>query len=544
MAFQSESTNLVAGDTNGAFDVFVSEFNVFPSDITLTSSTINENENIGTVVGSLTTTDANTSDTHTYSLACTVPGADDASFNISGDNLVSADEFDYETKNSYAICIRTDDGQGGTYDENFTITIENVSESSSGSSSSSGPSNPPPPPPPPPDPTPTPVPPPDPITPPPVPEDPIEEPEPPVEEEIPAPEEEPPALPPEDTPPSAEEDGGENPFLGEVKSAIDDIGRGIQESFKEIPKEAADTVSIAGIALPAVFFVATQPAAAASIPLRLWNIVPTLLGFKRKKRPWGTVYDSITKQPLDPVYVTLSDMKGKEIATTITDLDGRFGFLVAPGMYTIAVHKDNYEFPSKKLVGQEHDELYNNLYFKETVQITNQDELLIKNVPMDALNFNWNEFEKAKNKKLMKFYSKRDLFLANISAVAFYAGIISSVVLMFLAPAPLNYIIVGIYAVVLIMRALGIKPKKPGHVIEKETGFPLSFGIIKVFSAALGKEVAHAIIGKTGKYYILVPNGEYYMKISKKTGEDTYQEVFQSEPFTVKKGYVGKIFKI
>ena len=34
--------------------------------------------------------------------------------------------FNYETQNSYDICIRTDDGHGGTFDEDFTVTVNNI----------------------------------------------------------------------------------------------------------------------------------------------------------------------------------------------------------------------------------------------------------------------------------------------------------------------------------------------------------------------------------------------------------------------------------
>ena|GEM_PF-4095289 len=40
----------------------------------------------------------------------------------------SGEVFDYETKSSYAICIRTDDGNSGTYDKNFTININDLDE--------------------------------------------------------------------------------------------------------------------------------------------------------------------------------------------------------------------------------------------------------------------------------------------------------------------------------------------------------------------------------------------------------------------------------
>ena len=121
--------------------------------------------------------------------------------------------------------------------------------------------------------------------------------------------------------------------------------------------------------------------------------------------PWGTVYDSITKQPLDPAYVTLIDQNGKKIASAITDLDGRYGFLTETGTYRIEANKTHYIFPSKKLAGRTQDELYANLYFGELFDVRSRNEAVIRNIPLDPINFDWNEFAK-RDKKLMKYYSK------------------------------------------------------------------------------------------------------------------------------------------
>ncbi len=311
-----------------------------------------------------------------------------------------------------------------------------------------------------------------------------------------------------------------------------------------VSEDSLQDAALVGVFLPAILFIVTQPGAAASIPLRIWSLVPSLLGIKRKKRPWGTVYDSVTKQPLDPVHLVLQDEGGKQVATAISDLDGRFGFIVPPGRYKIFAKKDNYKFPSTALFGKQKDSLYENLYFNEFIDIQNEDDLLIKNIPMDSLNFNWNEFSKSKNMKLMKFYSKTDLFLSSISNIVFVLGTLVSLLLVFISPNILNFAILGIYYVILFLRMFGIGPKKPGHVIDSETKNPLSFGLVTIFSTSLNREMGHSIISKTGKYYILVPNGEYYAKIYQKTGEDSYEHVFTSDSFKIHKGYLGKIFKV
>lgn len=117
---------------NNDFNVYVYRaiitvsYNSVPTDITLSSQNIDEGLPIGTTIGNMTTIDADVSDTHTYSFSCDTPWVDDASFSITGSNLNSAEVFNFAVKSSYEICIRTDDGNGGMYDKNFTISINEI----------------------------------------------------------------------------------------------------------------------------------------------------------------------------------------------------------------------------------------------------------------------------------------------------------------------------------------------------------------------------------------------------------------------------------
>ncbi len=328
---------------------------------------------------------------------------------------------------------------------------------------------------------------------------------------------------------------------------IDTINGAIREVTGWTPEEQANTykdIAVVGIVVPSLFFLIAERSAILSAIIRLWNIIPTLLGFRRKRRPWGTVYDSVTKQPLDPVYVTLRDTAGAEVSTSITDLDGRYGFVTDIGEYKLDAKKTDYVFPSVKMNGQLRDELYENLYFGENIKVDAEDMIINKNIPMDALNFNWNEFEKTKNKKLMKFFSRTELFLARIAKIIFIAGFIASFLLIFLEPKMWNYIILAVYVTIFILSLLGVRPRKPGFILERETGYPLSFAIITVFSALLNREIAHTVVGKTGKYHILVPKGKYYLKLQKKTGENSYEEIYTSDVFKARKGYIDKTIKV
>jgi len=101
----------------------VNAANEAPTDILLSSSSVDENKPIGTVVGSLSTTDPNAGDTFTYAFC---GGADDGSFSLDGSTLQTAAIFDYETKNSYSICIRSTDQDALNINEIFTISVNNL----------------------------------------------------------------------------------------------------------------------------------------------------------------------------------------------------------------------------------------------------------------------------------------------------------------------------------------------------------------------------------------------------------------------------------
>ena len=93
----------------------------------ISSADIDENVAPGTSVGTFSTTDPNASDTvFTYTLV--TGGADNASFTVSGNQLLTNAAINFETKSSYAINVRTTDQFGGYYEKLFTITVNNVNE--------------------------------------------------------------------------------------------------------------------------------------------------------------------------------------------------------------------------------------------------------------------------------------------------------------------------------------------------------------------------------------------------------------------------------
>ena len=110
-----------------SFVITVNQVNYPPNDLFLSNTVVLEKQPAGSFVGTLTTADLDPEDTFTYAL---VPGDgsdDNDSFIIDGDNLLTNEVFDWKTKNSYTIRIKTSDGEF-SLEKSFIITIEKLIE--------------------------------------------------------------------------------------------------------------------------------------------------------------------------------------------------------------------------------------------------------------------------------------------------------------------------------------------------------------------------------------------------------------------------------
>ncbi|WP_370089520.1 Ig-like domain-containing protein [Ekhidna sp.] len=96
-----------------------------PHAIHLSNNEIYENQPIGTEIGILSTDDVDLNDSHSYSIS----GVDAVAFQLgpNGNELQSAESFDFESKPSYSITITTSDG-ADSFSQDFIINVENIPE--------------------------------------------------------------------------------------------------------------------------------------------------------------------------------------------------------------------------------------------------------------------------------------------------------------------------------------------------------------------------------------------------------------------------------
>ncbi len=132
-AKNSYSIRVRTTDANGlafeqAFTILMTNVNEAPATLTLSSNAIAENNLAGAVIGTFSSTDPDAADTFTYSFVSGDGDADNGAFSIEGNELKAAESFDFESKNSYSIRVRTTDANGLMFEQAFTIEVTNVNE--------------------------------------------------------------------------------------------------------------------------------------------------------------------------------------------------------------------------------------------------------------------------------------------------------------------------------------------------------------------------------------------------------------------------------
>ncbi|WP_075063244.1 cadherin domain-containing protein [Ornatilinea apprima] len=126
LAVRVRTTDKAGAYLEKAFTINVTNLNEFaPTNISLSSTAINENLAAGTLVGNLTASDADGQDAHTYALVSGTGSTDNAAFRVEGAKLLSNQVYNYEGKNQYSIRLRVTDSGGLTFEKAFTITINN-----------------------------------------------------------------------------------------------------------------------------------------------------------------------------------------------------------------------------------------------------------------------------------------------------------------------------------------------------------------------------------------------------------------------------------
>jgi hypothetical protein len=100
--------------------------NDVPTNLSLTPSSIAENQPAGTIVGYFSATDADAWDIHSYSLVSGSGDADNGLFLVQNNALRATVPFDYETRTAYSIRVRVTDFVGASFEKIINITVQDL----------------------------------------------------------------------------------------------------------------------------------------------------------------------------------------------------------------------------------------------------------------------------------------------------------------------------------------------------------------------------------------------------------------------------------
>ena len=119
-----QTTDSKGGTYEEIITINVTDSNDSPTDITLSTNNFLESNEIGSVVGILSTTDEDDSDTHSYEIV----GGDMSNFSVNSNEIISTTSFNFENKSSYNIRVKTTDQAGSSFEKDIQIIIVNVND--------------------------------------------------------------------------------------------------------------------------------------------------------------------------------------------------------------------------------------------------------------------------------------------------------------------------------------------------------------------------------------------------------------------------------
>ncbi|NUM25696.1 MAG: carboxypeptidase regulatory-like domain-containing protein [Candidatus Buchananbacteria bacterium] len=235
---------------------------------------------------------------------------------------------------------------------------------------------------------------------------------------------------------------------------------------------------------------------------------PFAVLFRRKRRKWGVVYNSLTKQPVDLAIVRLYRKdNGQLVRSQVTDKDGRYSFLIDPGKYYMTVTKPKYDFPTQHLKDEKEDVRYLDLYHGEDVDVTEQRADITANIPIDPI-----VEEKPVARVILQYYLRKVQYIAAFSAIPLAA------ISMIISPGTLTFVMFGFHCLLYVLfRRLGYQkpPKNWGIVYDSTNKRPVGRAIARIYDKKYNKLLETRVTDSKGRYSFLVNNNVYYVTAEK-----------------------------
>jgi hypothetical protein len=230
---------------------------------------------------------------------------------------------------------------------------------------------------------------------------------------------------------------------------------------------------------------------------------------KRNSNPWGLVIDAHSGKPIAfaicELYVEGAQYK---LTQTVSDLDGRYGFIVPAGNYRLEIKQSGY------------------VHYKKDIRISAEQESIINDAHLIPVNLVDTHIKKGIDLNLIP---RIKFLLNNASKYLFAFGLVFSIFALVILQNTVNILIFVFYLLTfiawIIMKILNNK-KRYGQVINSGNKLRIPFAQVKIFDPKTWKLIDSQITnynglfdfyGKPGKYAILVAARGYRFPSSENT---------------------------
>lgn len=249
---------------------------------------------------------------------------------------------------------------------------------------------------------------------------------------------------------------------------------------------------------------------------------PGLFLFSRRRAGYGTVYESLSKRPIDLALIrVIDDATGRVVLTRVSDRMGRFVAFVPEGRYRFAVVKRGYVFPTALLAGETYDPDFGPITTGRVVEHNRRGPLEV-NLPVDAPE------DAPSVRAAIRRHVRR-----NVQRVLAYAGLVLAALAVVYAWNWQTWVLLGVHLLLfLVFRRLTERPwgRRWGIVSDESTRNPLQRSVVRLVDARFGRVVETQVVDRRGEYGFVVGRSKFRL-FSDREG----YEPFRGDEFDVPK---------
>jgi hypothetical protein len=213
---------------------------------------------------------------------------------------------------------------------------------------------------------------------------------------------------------------------------------------------------------------------------------------KRRGKPWGIVYDVDTKKPIPFATARIYDEVNKKlIKETVTDLDGKYGFVLDQGTYQLVVEHGEY------------------IDVEETVEVKNKEEAVGRDIGLEEVK---GRDGRKKMGKSMKDKLRDKLY--TINSIIMVIGLILSVIAVIVTPVTYNYAVVGVYVVQLLILWLVKDKRNWWYVYDSMNMKGVGGAFVRVYDQGEGRQIEVMISDEKGRARLKLPRKDYLVFVN------------------------------